>query len=129
MKLGDGIWVHEGCLAYLREPKDVDIILFCQGDPGMWMAIAPEWQIALGFGTTIEEASEDLQSALVGTKLLFIDEKLVDRIKRIPMEFIAKRARMIRKGWCDGYYDEREKAYFDDYEKDSSAVEWRTIQV
>ncbi|CAL8465459.1 g4995 [Coccomyxa elongata] len=77
----------------------------------------------------MEEASEDLQSNLVATKLLFIDEKLVDDIKRIPMDFIAKRARMIRKGWWDGYYDEKEKAYFDDYENESSVVEWRTIQV
>ncbi|CAL8465456.1 g4992 [Coccomyxa elongata] len=129
MKLGDGTWVHENYLAYLREPKDVEIILFCRGDPGTWMAVAPEWQIALGFGTTIEEASDDLQSNLVATKLLFIDEKLVDQIKRIPMDFKANRARRIREGWWDGFYDEREKAYFDKREKDASAVEWRTIQV
>ncbi len=128
-KLGDGIWVHENYLAYLREPKDMDIILFCRGDPGTWMAVAPEWQIALGFGTPIEEASEDLQSKLVGTKLSFIDEKIVDEIKQIPMEFKGKRARKIREGWWDGYYDEEEKAYFDEREKDASAVEWRTIQV
>ena len=129
LKLGEGIWVHEDYLAYLRQPKDIDVILFCKKDSGTWMAIAPEWQLALGFGRTIEEASEDLQSKLVDTKMVMIDEKLVKSIKRFPMDFDGKRARKIREGWWDGRPDEREKAYFDGFEKDASAVEWRTIQV
>ncbi len=72
---------------------------------------------------------EDLQSKLLATKLLCIDKKLVDGIKQIPIDFKGKRARMIREGWCDGCYDEEEKAYFDEHEKSASAVEWRTIQV
>ncbi|CAL8465453.1 g4989 [Coccomyxa elongata] len=84
-KLGDGIWVHEGFLAYL--------------------------------------------SKLVATKLTFIDEKRKEDIKMIPRDPRRKRAWAIRNGWCDGCYDEADKAYFDDYAKDSSAVEWRTIQV
>ena len=58
----------------------MDIICFCRG-PAFWMAVAPEWQIALGFGTTIEEASEDLQSKLVATKLTIIEEKRKEDIK------------------------------------------------
>ena len=136
LKLGDGIWVHEDYLAYLMQPKDMDVILFCQGESetrdspiGSWMAIAPEWQCALGFGMTIEQALEDLQSKLEFTKEVLIDEKSVEQIKRIPMDFDGERARKIREGWWDGCYDEKEKAYFDKFEKDASAVEWRTIQV
>lgn len=129
VKLGDGIWVHEKYLAYLREPKDMDIILFCRGDPGTWMAVAPEWQVALGFGASIEEASADLQSKLVETKLMFIERKMGDFIKKIPMAPRGKRARQIRDGLCNGYYDEEEKAYFDERANDSSAVVWRTIKV
>ena len=115
----------------------MDVILFCQGDSpdpsdfpiGAWMAVAPEWQCALGFGMTIEQALEDLQSKLLATKLLCIDKKLVNGIKQIPIDFKGKRARRIREGWWDGCYDEEEKAYFDEHEKSASAVEWRTIQV
>ena len=107
----------------------MDIICFYRGRPAFWMAIAPEWQCAVGFGSSIEEASEDLQSKLVATKLTFIEEKSKWDIKRIPIDPRRKRARKIREGWRDGCYDAAEKAYFDDYAKDSSAVEWRTIQV
>ena len=128
-KLGDGIWVHEAFLAYLVDPKDMDIICFRYVDPDEWMAVAPEWQCALGFGSSIEEASADLQSKLVATKLTFIDERKIEDIKRIPHDPRPERAREIREGWHDGDYDELRKAYFDDLEKDTKAVEWTTIQV
>ena len=129
VKLGEGVWVHENYLAHLREPKDVDIILFRKRDSGTWVAIAPEWQCALGFGMTLDEAAEDIQSALLNTKLLCIDEKLLGGIKQIPIDFKGNRAREIRQGWWDGHYDAEEKAYFDEYEDKASAVVWRTIQV
>ncbi|CAL8465455.1 g4991 [Coccomyxa elongata] len=68
-------------------------------------------------------------SKLVATKLTFIEEKSKWDIERIPIDPRRKRARKIREGWRDGCYDAREKAYFDDYAKDSSAVEWCTIQM
>ena len=131
VKLGEGVWVHEDYLTYLRQPKDIDIILFCKRNSGAWMAIAPEWQCALGFGMSLDEAAEDLQSKLLETKLLYIDEKIVEDIKQIPIDFKGKRARRIRQGLCDGRpdIDAEEKAYFDEREKDASIVVWRTIQV
>lgn len=130
-KLGDGLYVTDNYLTKQSKPMDMNIILFCQGDPGNpeWMVVAPEWQCALGFGSSIEAASGDLQSKLAATKRTFIRLKSVMDIKSIPWNPRPENAREICDGRCNGYYDEEEKAYFDELENDSSAVEWRTIQV
>lgn len=120
-KLGDGLWVHEKYLAYLEKPKDIDILLYRHGEPDnyMWMAIAPEWDSAQGFGSSKEEASDDLQSKLLGSKLTMMEAKDVVYIKTIPIEPCWKNADKARRRWA---------SYFDDLQKDCSAWEWGKIR-
>ncbi|BDA50050.1 hypothetical protein COCOBI_15-1780 [Coccomyxa sp. Obi] len=113
-KLGDDIWVHEKYLAYLKKPKDLDIILYQTGQPGdkdhRWMAQAPEWPNAFGFGSSKEEASEYLQSGLVAAKLMFIEDKDVDGIEQIPVRPCKKNAEKARRNrWHASRYDRLEK--------------------
>ncbi|BDA50129.1 hypothetical protein COCOBI_15-2570 [Coccomyxa sp. Obi] len=125
-KLGDGLWIHEKYLAYLAKSKDIDTLLYQEGQPGDidhgWMAIAPEWTHALGFGSTKEEASVDLQSKLVSTKLSYIEEKDVIGIKLIPVEPCKKDAVKVR-------YSRRRAKYYDRLERESTAFGWSSIKV
>ncbi|BDA49999.1 hypothetical protein COCOBI_15-1270 [Coccomyxa sp. Obi] len=130
-KLGDFFYISDCYLNYLSKPKDMEIILFCREDCGdpKWVAIAPEWQCTLGFGSSSEAASEHLESKLVATKQMFIEAESVMDIKGIPSDPCPEQAMEIRYGRRDGYLDEEEKAYFDDFENRSSDVKWCTIQV
>lgn len=87
-KLGDGLSVHEKYLAYLVKPKEMNIILYQHGHLGdvdhEWMALAPEWKMAIGSGSTQEKASKDFQSKLVFTKLPFIEERMWLALSRFP---------------------------------------------
>ncbi|BDA50131.1 hypothetical protein COCOBI_15-2590 [Coccomyxa sp. Obi] len=119
--LGDGDWIHK---SYLEKPREFDIVLFCHGEPDqfLWMAIAPEWNSALGFGSTKKEASEDLQSQLLDIKLIMMATKNVDYIKTIPLRPCMKNAEKecARGGWF---------SYYEKLEKDCYAWGWGTIRV
>ncbi|CAL8465364.1 g4900 [Coccomyxa elongata] len=84
------------------------------------MAIAPEWDGTLRFGSCKEEASDDLQSKLLDLKLIGIEEKNVAFIKNIPIEPCWKNANKARRRWA---------SYFDDPQKDCIAWEWGKIRV
>ncbi|BDA50035.1 hypothetical protein COCOBI_15-1630 [Coccomyxa sp. Obi] len=124
-KLGDGLWVHEKYLAYFEKPKDIDIILYQTGVPGdeddQWMAIAPEWVTALGFGSTKEQASEDLQSKLALTKQWFIEDKVAHGIEKVLVKPCKENAEKV----CNSLW---EVNYYNKLEKDSTHWEWSTIR-
>ncbi|BDA50065.1 hypothetical protein COCOBI_15-1930 [Coccomyxa sp. Obi] len=107
-KFGEEIWIQDEYLDDLRPPKEMDILLFRNGMPGgnyEWMASAPEWHNALGFGSSSERASEDLQSKLVETKEFLIDCKVASGVKVVPLAPCRKDALMACRNWLKSYYE------------------------
>ncbi|CAL8465361.1 g4897 [Coccomyxa elongata] len=84
------------------------------------MAIAPEWNGALGFGSCKEEASDDLQSKLLEIKLIMIEAKDAVNIEMMPIEPCWKNADKERRRWA---------SYYDGLQEDCSAWEWGKIRV
>lgn len=70
-----------------------------------------------------------MQSKLVATKRMFIEDKDVRGIKVIPLDPRPKVARKICDGYVNGQYRAFEKAFYDNFEEGGSGKVWRTIQV
>ena len=72
-------------------PLDVVVIEYSDGD---FMAFAPEWMNASGYGDTEEEALDKLMAMLEYQKEVSVEDENVTNLRRIPVKPSMNMARM-----------------------------------